>query len=128
MLSIQAVRGLPRLRASGTVTGTIPHHLAKLRKDRSYRCRDIAIFRKLLKCKKIGWVGLGRVGLGRVDSTIAVCLHRRSKQLSLCDDGALVLACSAAAEDILNISLNSLFLSDIMMLFLICIMISKKHE
>jgi len=36
-----------------------------------------------------------------------------------------VLAFCAAAEDILNISLNSLYLNDIIALFLICVMTVK---
>ena len=68
----------------------------------------------------LGWVGLGR------DFSLFVELGW-IQQLRLCD-GAFVPACSAAGEDILNISLKSLFFSDIQTLFLICIMISKKHE
>jgi len=39
--------------------------------------------------------------------------------------GGFVLAFWAAAEDILNTSLNSLYLNDIMTLFLICVMTVK---
>ena len=39
-----------------------------------------------------------------------------------------MLACKAAAGDILNISVKSLFLTDIMTLFLICVIISKEIQ
>jgi len=39
--------------------------------------------------------------------------------------GGFVLAFGAATEDILNNSLNSLYLNDIMALFLICVMTVK---
>jgi len=68
----------------------------------------------------LGWFGLGWVwsrffSFRWVVSALA-CLHRRSKQLSFCD-GVFGRACWAAAEDILNISVESLFLTDIMTFF-----------
>ena len=62
--------------------------------------------------------------MGCVGSTIRLSASRvEATELVRCGL-AFVLACRAAAEDILNISLKSLFLSDNDTV-LICIMISK---
>jgi len=62
--------------------------------------------------------------MGWVDPWVGLVNYSKSTKNS----EGFVLAFGAAAEDIFNISLNSLYLNDIMTLFLICVgLMTVKH-